>query len=138
MSLLPARGPIPCAGLLIGTGRPPRRPRRTVPKRDSIKQVNRFRDSALERVFEGRPVPRLPAEIQCRARVRLQRVVAAAALSDVAAVLPPTASRRCAETGRGSTASGGAAQHPDQRPVTHLFPLDGPRRPRDRSYRLPL
>ena len=57
-------------------------------KHDKLKRVNRFRESASERVFEGRPVSRLPAEIQRRARVRLQRVVAAAALSDLR--LPPS------------------------------------------------
>ncbi|MCY4073894.1 MAG: type II toxin-antitoxin system RelE/ParE family toxin [Acidobacteria bacterium] len=50
--------------------------------------MDRFRDSASERVFEGRPVRRLPAEIQRRARMRLQRVVAATALSDLR--LPPS------------------------------------------------
>ena len=53
-----------------------------------IGAVNRFRDSASERILEGRLVPRLPAEIQRRARVRLQRVIAATALSDLR--LPPS------------------------------------------------
>ena len=57
-------------------------------RQDNIKPVNRFRDSASERIFEGRLVCRLPAEIQHRARVRLQRVVAATALSDLR--LPPS------------------------------------------------
>ncbi len=50
----------------------------------NLKALNRFRDSASERIFEGR----LPAEIQRRAHVRLQRVLAAAALSDLR--LPPS------------------------------------------------
>ncbi len=57
-------------------------------KHDNIKRVNRFRNSASEQLFEGRLVPRLPAEIQRRARLRLQRVVAATALSDLR--LPPS------------------------------------------------
>ena len=65
-----------------------RHTRRMVSKHDNVKRVNRFRDSASERVFEGRLVPRLPTEIRHRARVRLQRVVAATALSDLR--LPPS------------------------------------------------
>lgn len=58
-------------------------PRRLGVEQDNIRPVNRFRDSASERIFEGRLVPRLPAEIQRRARMRLQRVIAATALSDL-------------------------------------------------------
>ena len=56
--------------------------------RGKMGPVDRFRDSASKRVFEGRPVRRLPVEIRRRARMRLQRVVAATALSDLR--LPPS------------------------------------------------
>ena len=50
--------------------------------------MNRFRHVDALRLFEGQRVSRLPANIQRRARVRLQRVVAAAALSDLR--VPPS------------------------------------------------
>ena len=50
--------------------------------------VRRFRNSDAERLFAGQMVRRLPDDIQRRARVRLQRVVAAAALSDLR--VPPS------------------------------------------------
>ena len=50
--------------------------------------VNRFRNDDAECLFAGQAVRRLPADIQRRARVRLQRVVAAAALSDLR--VPPS------------------------------------------------
>ncbi|MYA49661.1 MAG: type II toxin-antitoxin system RelE/ParE family toxin [Chloroflexi bacterium] len=49
--------------------------------------MNRFRDKDTARIFEGQPVPSLPPDIQRRARMRLQRVVAAGALRDLR-VLP--------------------------------------------------
>ena len=45
--------------------------------------MRRFKDRDAERLFFARPVRRLPADIQRRARMRLQRVVAATALSDL-------------------------------------------------------
>ena len=45
--------------------------------------MNRFRQDAARELFEGRTVRRLPPDIQRRARMRLQRVVAATALSDL-------------------------------------------------------
>ena len=45
--------------------------------------MNRFRDDDVQSLFAGQTVRRLPADIQRRARVRLQRVVAAAALTDL-------------------------------------------------------
>ena len=50
--------------------------------------MNRFRDNDVQRLFAGQPVRRLPADIQRRARIRLQRVVAAAALTDLR--VPPS------------------------------------------------
>ena len=50
--------------------------------------MRRFRNSDAERLFVGQTVRRLPVDIQRRARVRLQRVVAAAALSDLR--VPPS------------------------------------------------
>jgi proteic killer suppression protein len=50
--------------------------------------VNRFRNDDAERLFAGRTVRRLPADIQRRARMRIQRVVAAAALTDLR--VPPS------------------------------------------------
>ena len=50
--------------------------------------VNRFRDDDAEQLFTGQPVRRWPADIQRRARMRLQRVVAAAALTDLR--VPPS------------------------------------------------
>ena len=48
----------------------------------------RFRNRDAERLFRGLHVRSLPADIQRRARMRLQRVVTAAALSDLR--LPPS------------------------------------------------
>ena len=50
--------------------------------------VRRFRNSDTERLFDGQTVRRLPVDIQRRARARLQRVVAATALSDLR--VPPS------------------------------------------------
>ncbi len=50
--------------------------------------MNRFRDDDAQRIFTGQTVRRLPAHIQRRARMRLQRVVAAAALTDLQ--VPPS------------------------------------------------
>ena len=50
--------------------------------------VNRFKDSDADRLFNGQPVRRLPHDIQRRARMRLQRVVAAGALTDLQ--VPPS------------------------------------------------
>ena len=48
----------------------------------------RFRNKDAERLFHGLPVRSLPPDIQRRARMRLQRVVTAGALSDLR--LPPS------------------------------------------------
>ena len=53
-----------------------------------MSRVNRFRHDDAQRLFAGHPVRRLPPDIQRRARVRLQRVVAAVALSDLR--VPPS------------------------------------------------
>ncbi len=50
--------------------------------------MSRFKDKDTEHIFQGRAVRRLPTDIQRRARMRLQRVVAAIALSDLR--LPPS------------------------------------------------
>ena len=50
--------------------------------------MNRFRDDDAQNLFEGQTVRSLPLDIQRRARMRLQRVVAAAALSDLR--IPPS------------------------------------------------
>ncbi len=50
--------------------------------------VNRFRRGDAQRLFAGQTVRRFPADVQRRARMRLQRVMAAAALSDLRA--PPS------------------------------------------------
>ncbi len=50
--------------------------------------VNRFRHEDAQRLFAGQPVRRLPPDIRRRARLRLQRVVAAAALHDLR--MPPS------------------------------------------------
>ena len=50
--------------------------------------MNRFRHDDAQRLFAGQTVRRLPADIQRRVRVRLQLVVAAAALTDLR--VPPT------------------------------------------------
>ena len=53
-----------------------------------MSRVKRFRHDYTQRLFAGHPVRRLPPDIQRRARVRLQRVVAAVALSDLP--VPPS------------------------------------------------
>jgi len=50
--------------------------------------VGRFADKRAEQIFNGEFVRRLPADIQRRARMRLQRVVAATRLSDLS--VPPS------------------------------------------------
>ena len=50
--------------------------------------VNRFRDNDTERLFNGESIRRLPPDIQRRARMRLQRVLAATVLNDLR--LPPS------------------------------------------------
>lgn len=50
--------------------------------------MNRFRDSDAARIFTGQYVRRLPPDIYRRARMRLQRVVAAVALTDLG--VPPS------------------------------------------------
>ena len=50
--------------------------------------MHRFRDDDAQRLFAGQTVRRLPPAIQRRARLRLQRVVAAAALTDLQ--VPPS------------------------------------------------
>lgn len=50
--------------------------------------LSRFKDKATEQVFHGVTVRRLPPDIQRRARMRLQRVVAATALYDLR--VPPS------------------------------------------------
>ena len=45
--------------------------------------MKQFKDDDTECVFRGQPVRRLPADILRRARMRLQRVVAAGELSDL-------------------------------------------------------
>ncbi len=45
--------------------------------------MNPFKDNDTERIFRGEPVRWLPPELRRRARMRLQRVLAAAALSDL-------------------------------------------------------
>ena len=50
--------------------------------------MKRFRNDDACRLFKGRKVRHLPADIQRRARMRLQRVVAAAALTDLR--IPPS------------------------------------------------
>ena len=50
--------------------------------------MNRFSHDDAQRILSGQMVRRLPADIQRRARVRLQRVVAAAALTDLQ--VPPS------------------------------------------------
>ena len=50
--------------------------------------MNRFRHDAARQIFEGHTVRRLPPDIQRRARMRLQRVVAATTLSDLR--VPPS------------------------------------------------
>ena len=50
--------------------------------------MNRFKNDDAQRLFAGQTVRRLPPDIQRRARMRLQRVVAAAALTDLR--VPPS------------------------------------------------
>ena len=50
--------------------------------------MRRFADETTENVFRGLPARRLPPDIQRRARMRLQRVVAATRLGDLA--VPPS------------------------------------------------
>ena len=50
--------------------------------------MKRFKDEDTESVFHGQQVRRLPPDILRRAHMRLQRVVAARALSDLR--LPPS------------------------------------------------
>ena len=50
--------------------------------------VQRFRDDDARRLLAGETVRRLPREIQRRARARLERVLAARALTDLR--LPPS------------------------------------------------
>lgn len=50
--------------------------------------MNQFRNDHAQKLFDGQTVRRLPPDIQRRARVRLQRVVAATALSDLR--IPPS------------------------------------------------
>ena len=50
--------------------------------------MRRFADRRAERLFNGHFVRRLPSDIQRRARMRLQRVVAATRLSDLK--VPPS------------------------------------------------
>ena len=56
--------------------------------RVTILGVRQFKNTDTERVFLGHPVRRLPADIQRRARMRVQRIVAATTLSDLR--LPPS------------------------------------------------
>lgn len=53
-----------------------------------MRAMGRFKDKDTERLFYGLPVRRLPADIQRRARMRVQRVIAATELSDLR--LPPS------------------------------------------------
>ena len=50
--------------------------------------MKRFKSRDAGRLFNGQSIRRLPPEIQRRARMRLQRVVAAVALTDLA--VPPS------------------------------------------------
>ena len=50
--------------------------------------MSRFKDGDAERLVRGLSVRRLPPDIQRRARMRLQRVITAGALSDLR--LPPS------------------------------------------------
>ena len=53
-----------------------------------IRAMAQFKDRSTERVFAGETVRNLPPAILRRARLRLQRVVAARALSDLR--IPPS------------------------------------------------
>ncbi|MCE2529281.1 MAG: type II toxin-antitoxin system RelE/ParE family toxin [Acidimicrobiia bacterium] len=50
--------------------------------------MKQFRDADTRSLFAGQRVRRIPPEIRLRARMRLQRVVAAAALTDLR--IPPS------------------------------------------------
>ena len=50
--------------------------------------MNRFRDDDTRRLFAGQSVRHLPPDIHRRARIRLQRVVAASVLGDLR--VPPS------------------------------------------------
>ena len=50
--------------------------------------MDRFKNDDAQRPFAGQTVRRLPPDIQRRARMRLQRVVASAALTDLR--VPPS------------------------------------------------
>ena len=50
--------------------------------------MNRFKNSDAERLFNGQRLRSLPPDIQRRARMRLQRVAAATALTDLQ--VPPS------------------------------------------------
>ena len=60
--------------------------------------MKQFKSKISECVFHGELVRRLPADIQRRARMRLQRVVAATALSDLR--LPPSHHLKALSGGR--------------------------------------
>ena len=45
--------------------------------------MDRFADRDAQRLLDGQSVRRIPPDVQRRARMRLQRVLAAAALSDL-------------------------------------------------------
>ncbi len=45
--------------------------------------IRSFRDRDSERLFHGWPAKRLPGDIQCRARMRLERIDAATTLEDL-------------------------------------------------------
>lgn len=50
--------------------------------------MNRFADRDAQKLLDGQPVRRIPPDIQRRARMRLQRVLAATALTDL--LQPPS------------------------------------------------
>ena len=50
--------------------------------------MKRFKDKKTQQLLNGQPVRRLPADIQRRARMRLQRVIAAETLTDL--LFPPS------------------------------------------------
>ena len=50
--------------------------------------MDRFKNTETERLFNGEPSRRLPNDIHRRARMRLQRVMAATALADLR--VPPS------------------------------------------------
>ena len=97
----------------------------------TIRTVNRFGDHDAQRLFAGQPVRRIPPDIQRRARMRLQRVLAAAGPGR-----PPPAA--LAPAGGPAGRPERSVQHPHQRPVARLLRLDRARRHADRDHRLPL